>query len=200
MNWRTNRRHLPGRALPRTDRCHLERLNYLPLHAETRPEVKLLRSFVELVDNTAAGSGELHRVANDGAEHGLKIESRADGLANLAQRFKFPNRPRQLACPRFKFLEQPHVLDGDHRLVGKGLEQCYLFFTEGSNLRPANYKGTDSYAFTQERRGNDGTRACSLSPRFGIRELCCKLCRKVIHVNRLPVNDCSARRRSASEG
>ena len=61
-------------------------------------------SFVELVDNAATGVGELHRVANNGAEHGLKIESRADGLANLAQRFQFANRPRQLAGPRLQFL------------------------------------------------------------------------------------------------
>ena len=33
-------------------------------------------------------------MANNGAKHSLEIESRADGLANLAQRFSAPNRPR----------------------------------------------------------------------------------------------------------
>ena len=33
-----------------------------------------------------------------------------------------------------EFLEQPHVLDGDHRLVGKGFEQLDLRRGEGAHL------------------------------------------------------------------
>ena len=101
-------------------------------------KMKLFRSLIVLVDHTAIGSGELDRVAHDGAEHGLEIQSRADRLADFAQRFQFPNRPRQLARPRLQFLEQPHVLDGDHCLVGEGFEQLDLFVGERSNLRSTN--------------------------------------------------------------
>ena len=65
-------------------------------------------------------------MAHDGAEHSLEIESRADRLADLSQRFQFPNRLRQLARSRLQFLEQPHVLDGDDRLVGEGFEESDL--------------------------------------------------------------------------
>jgi len=32
----------------------------------------------------------------------------------------------EFARPRFQFLKQAHVLDGDHGLVGKGLNQINL--------------------------------------------------------------------------
>ena len=96
--------------------------------------MKLLRGFIVFIDDAAIGSGELNRVANDSAEHGLKIESRADGLANLAQRFEFPDRARQFAGPRFQFLEQSHVLDRDHGLIGEGFEELDLRRGEGAHL------------------------------------------------------------------
>ena len=85
--------------------------------------MKLLCGFVVFVDNTAIGAGKLDRMGNDGGEHGFKIESRADRLADLAQRFQLAYRSRQLAGSRFQFLEQPDVLDGDDRLIGEGLEE-----------------------------------------------------------------------------
>ena len=60
-------------------------------------------------------------MANDGAKHSLEIKSRADRLTNLTQRSQLTNRLRQLARPRLQFLEQPDVLDGNDRLIGKGL-------------------------------------------------------------------------------
>ena len=65
-------------------------------------------------------------MAHDGAQHCLEIESGADRLADFSQRFEFPDRPSKLAGPCFQFLEQPHVLDGDHGLVGEGFEQLDL--------------------------------------------------------------------------
>ena len=96
---------------------------------------------------------------NDGAKHSLEIESRADGLANLAQRFQFPNRPRQLAGPRLQFLEQPHVLDGDHRLVGKGFEEFDLRRGEGAHLDAT--RGQVSNEFPLLTKGNESKRCAA---------------------------------------
>ena len=42
---------------------------------------------------------------------------------------------RRLLLQRFlEFLEQPHVLDGDHGLVGEGFEQLDLRRGEGAHL------------------------------------------------------------------
>ena len=78
---------MPRRALPRADRGRLQRLDHFLLYLISGPEMKLLRSFVVLVDHAATGSGELDRVANDGVKHSLKIESRADRLTDFSQRF-----------------------------------------------------------------------------------------------------------------
>ena len=40
-------------------------------------------------------------------------------------------RLREVAVARLQLLEQPHVLDGDDRLVGEGLEQRDLLVREG---------------------------------------------------------------------
>ena len=44
----------------------------------------------------------------------------------------------QLAVPRLELLEQPHVLDRDHRLVGEGLQQRDLRVGEGPHLGRAD--------------------------------------------------------------
>ena len=42
-----------------------------------------------------------------------------------------------------ELLEQPHVLDGDHRLVGEGFEQRDLLVGERSDFRATNHDGPD---------------------------------------------------------
>src|SRR5215831_14858961 len=76
-------------------------------------------------------------MAHNGAEHGLKIESRADRLTDLTQRSQFPNRLSQLARTRFQFLEEPHVLDSDHCLVGEGFQELDLCRRKGADLGAA---------------------------------------------------------------
>ena len=44
-------------------------------------------------------------------------------------------RFRQLAGARFHVLEQTHVFDGDHRLVGKGSDEFDLLFAERPHVR-----------------------------------------------------------------
>ena len=57
-------------------------------------------------------------------KHLLQIERRpADDLEHVGRGRLLLKRLRQLARARLDFVEQPHVLDGDHRLVGEGLEQ-----------------------------------------------------------------------------
>ena len=48
-----------------------------------------------------------------------------------------------------EFLEQPHVLDGDHRLIGEGLEQGDLPLGEGPNLGATHHDGPERDALRQ---------------------------------------------------
>src|SRR5262245_60505960 len=109
----------------------------------TRSQMKLFSVFVEFVDDSAIGSRKLDRVGSDRGENRLEVQSRADGLTDRAQGSQFPDRLCQLACPRLQFLKQPHVLDGDDRLVGKGFEQRDLIISERTDLLAADRNNPD---------------------------------------------------------
>ena len=64
-------------------------------------------------------------------EHGVEVECRAERPADIAERRELRHRARQLGRPGFELVEQAHVLDGDDRLVGEGLEQGDLPVVKG---------------------------------------------------------------------
>ena len=60
-------------------------------------------------------------------EHGLQIERRAaDDLQHVGGRGLLLQRFGQVARARLHLVEQPHVLDRDHGLVGEGLDEFDL--------------------------------------------------------------------------
>ena len=111
-----------GGPLSETERGCLIRFDQLFFHLIAGAKMKLLRGLIVFVDDAAIGSGKLNRPGYDSVQHRLEIKSGADCLTNFSQRFQFSNRPRKLLGPRLEFLEQAHVLDGDHRLIGEGFQ------------------------------------------------------------------------------
>ena len=83
---------------------------------------------IDATDHASVASHKPRGVLGDGIQHRLNIRRRAgDHAQDLAR--------RRLLLQRFlEFLEQPHVLDGDDRLVGEGLEQLDLLVGEGPHL------------------------------------------------------------------
>ena len=68
-------------------------------------------------------------------EHGLQIERRAaDDLEHVGGGGLLLQRFAQLVGALLHRVEQPHVLDGDHRLVGEGLDQRDLLVGERPDL------------------------------------------------------------------
>ena len=59
----------------------------------------------------------------------------------------------QLARARLHLLEQPHVLDGDDRLVGEGLEQLDLLVAERATSVRRMHQRADRVALAQQRHG-----------------------------------------------
>src|SRR5262249_7372253 len=69
------------------------------------------------------GVAEPLRGLGDGVEHGLDIRGRTrDDVENFADGGLIFQRFSDLARARLHLIEQPHVLDRDHRLVGEGLD------------------------------------------------------------------------------
>src|SRR5213594_3506974 len=97
-------------------------------------QVELLGPLVVLVDGARVGPGELTGARDDRVEHGLEVESGAEGLADLAECLKLMDRAGELSRAGLQLAEQPRVLDGDGRLVGEGLHQGDLTVGEWADL------------------------------------------------------------------
>ena len=94
------------------------------------------------------------RALDDGVEHRLHVGRRAaDDAEHLGRRRLMLQRLAQFRVALLEFLEQPHVLDGDDRLVGEGLQQRDLLLGERTDLQSANMNHPDGDAFAQQRRG-----------------------------------------------
>ena len=73
----------------------------------------------------------------------------------------------QLTALFLNFVEQPHVLDRDRRLIGEGADQLDLLFGEGPHLGARQRQYTDRNALAQHRNAKYGakiTQLLSLSP------------------------------------
>ena len=87
-------------------------------------------------DCVGIGIAQLQRARSDDVE-----TPAATSVGELAMTRRISRRRRlllerlgQLAVPSLEFLEQSHVLDGDHGLVGEGLEQGDLPVREESTV------------------------------------------------------------------
>ena len=79
------------------------------------------------IDRCVIGVAEPSGTFSDGVQHRLNVRRRpGDHLQYRAGRCLLLERFSHLACPRLHLVEKAHVLDGDHRLVGEGLDQFDL--------------------------------------------------------------------------
>src|SRR5262245_25795687 len=84
------------------------------------------------------------RVRQHGLKYRLKLAGRAaDHLQHLGSRGLLLQRLGELARARLHLVEQPHVLDRDHRLVGEGGYQLDLLVGERPYDRSRERENTD---------------------------------------------------------
>ena len=83
-------------------------------------------------------------VFSDDIEHGLNIRRRA---SDHAENF---TRRRLLLQRLLEFVEQSHVLDGDHRLMSEGFKQFNLFIGERPNFESPDKDSTDGNALAEQ--------------------------------------------------
>jgi hypothetical protein len=121
-----------------------KRLGMWPGGRRERSEVK--ECSVELVNRCDHCCHQLGGALRDGLEHGLGIRRRVRDYAKnvrgrrlLLQRFGHLGMcVRQRDILLLQLREQPHVLDGDHRLVGEGFEEGNLALGERPGLRASH--------------------------------------------------------------
>src|SRR5438477_9447961 len=86
---------------------------------------------VELIERAEEPVAQPHGASDDRVEDRLHVGlGPADDTQDLSCRRLLLKRLGEVAIARLQLLEQADILDGDHGLVGKGLEQRYLFIRE----------------------------------------------------------------------
>ena len=68
-------------------------------------KLKFQRILIVFINRSTVGTAQLDRVRGYARQYGFQVQSRADGLTNLAEGSQFSDRSRQFACPRLEFLE-----------------------------------------------------------------------------------------------
>ena len=82
-----------------------------------------------------------------------RVERRAQLVRHVREEFRLVLvGDLELAALVLDLAEQPRVLDGDHRLVGEGLEQRDVLVGEAADIVAANEDRADAFALPDHRR------------------------------------------------
>ena len=99
---------------------------------------KFALKFVEDVDRTGFCAGELHRLSDDGGEHGLKIERRVHRLGHFSEGAQISDRAAKLISALAQLVQQARIFYGDDGSRGEVRDQRDLLVGKGS--RPCRRK------------------------------------------------------------
>ncbi len=115
---------------------------------------------VEAVDVAVLSAAEPGRRLDDGIEHGLEVErGAADHFQHVARRRLAFERPGEIVIACLELLEQPHVFDRDHRLVGEGAQQRNLCVREEPDLGAPYADRADRATIPEQRNAKHVPRA-----------------------------------------
>ena len=109
---------------------------------------------VPVVDISKLGVADADGVLQHRCKHRLKVAGgAADDLQHLRCRSLLLQRFGELPRALLLRLEQPHVLDGDDRLIGEGRHQLDLLFGKWIHLIAGEPEHADRRSAAQERHG-----------------------------------------------
>src|SRR5262245_49710364 len=91
-----------------------------------------------------------------------------------------------------QFLEEPHVLDGHHRLVGEGFDEQDLLACEGINYGTTNENGPNRNIFPHERYSKYSSIALLFGNSPDFRKLSHGYRRQILNMDWLTIDDGSA--------
>ena len=109
-------------------------------------------SLLAIVEYRAGiGAREVDRTVDDGLQHDLEIERRAYRATDFAQGLELLHRASKFARSGLHLLKQPHILDGDHGLVGEGLDQLNLLLGKGLDFASLQAEDTEKHPSPKHR-------------------------------------------------
>jgi len=132
-----------------------ERRDQFLAHAIGCTKLELTACFIEHVDAAGVGAGQLHRLGDDGIEYGFQVERGIHRLADLTESLKFLDRFREFIGSSPRLVEQAHVLDSNHGLIGEGLQQFDVANRKRTRLIAGDNDRADRRTRTQHRDRED---------------------------------------------
>jgi hypothetical protein len=117
------------------------------------------------VDRSGLGAGQLRRLGDDRAQHGLEVERRVDRLADVAERPQLLDRLSQFIGSGAQLVQQAHILDGDDGLAREAPDQVDLLVGERPNLLAVDGDGADQFVLLEHRDKHVRAGAGSLNER-----------------------------------
>jgi hypothetical protein len=122
---------------------------------------------VETEHGRIGGPAEARGTLDHGVQHRLETRRRgADDPEDLGRGRLLLERLGQLPVPRLEFLEEPHVLDRDHRLIGKGPEKLDLTGRERPGHAASDRNRSDRGSVSQHGHADHASHAQWLSQRL----------------------------------
>jgi hypothetical protein len=170
----------PEALLPRSRKCrrHI-------VEADGMKTVSIVQ--VHEAELRAANAGGVFEHA---LEHRLQIAGRpADHAQYFRRRRLLLQGFGKLTRSLLHLLEQPHIADRDHGLVGKCLEQGDLLVAERTHLGAAKHDDADALAFAQQGYAQHGANLGRARKFPCARELFAFRPEQVMHVDRRAVDD-----------
>ena len=157
----------------------------------TERPAKLLTKFKRVLDLVGDAGGQL-------AERGhlLRLDQPVLGAAQISEcGLGGGMRAARLLAARRQFLEQPRILDREHRLPGKGLQQGRDGRREAAGRAPADHQPADDLVLAQQRHRQNRMDAFQQSPAVGAGE--CGILLHVVDMHRRSLDRGAAEMRLA---
>src|SRR5262245_6488077 len=145
----------------------------------------------------------LCRALDDGVEDGLHVRRRAaDNPEHLGRCSLVLQGLTQFCIVFLYLLEQPDVLDGNHRLVCKSPKKSDLLVSEGVYFHSTNTNSADRNTLSHQRhrKSRPGTTTAATHRLFALREFLFGFSFDVMDMYRLAVDDGAAGYRTPIDG
>ena len=121
------------------------------------PQDEFFGRDVVFPDGPRVGAGELHGSRDDRVQYGVQIERGTHSAPDIPERRELLNRARQSGGACLELREQPGIVDGNHRLVSKGLQNVELSIGIPTGLPAGDRERTDRVTSLQHRDDKHAT-------------------------------------------
>ena len=146
---------------------------------------------VAQVDGASVGLAQVRSGGQQRIGDALQIKRRpTDDLEDVGGRGLLRQRFLKLARARAHLFKQPRILDGDHRLIGKGAQDFHVARRKGPRLGARRHDGAHDLRLAHQRHGEQRARGTAVR---GHRHGVILLQNHVFDLFRLPRKDRAAR-------